>query len=67
MKIEEFIKIDNTALIEVDEIPFKWKCGGQVLIDNKEYDATIVYDLPNNIAVFGVGDDDLIDKELKFV
>ena len=67
MKIKNVTWVDKNVLIEVDNIPFTWKCGGTVMIDNQEYNANIVFDLPNNIAVYDVEIEDLINKEIKFI
>ena len=67
MKIKNATWIEKTVLIEVDNIPFNWKCEGTVMIDNQEYNASIVFDLPNNIVVYGVEVEDLVNKEIKFI
>lgn len=67
MKIKNATWIEKTVLIEVDNIPFNWKCEGTVMIDAQEYKASIVFDLPNNIAVYGVEVEDLVNKKIKFI
>lgn len=64
-KIEFEHRTGNTTLLGIDsEIPIKWM-GKKVEIAGKEFSALIVYDLPNHIAVKGVGS--FLGKTINFL
>lgn len=63
IKAEFQYSVGKYTLIGLDSpIPNNWK--NKVVIDGKEYDTEIVYDLPNHIAVIGNGD--FVGKEIVF-
>lgn len=53
-----------TLLGLTKEVPPHWK-GSEVSIAGEKYDAEIVYDLPNHIAVMGSGE--FVDQEVVFI
>ena len=63
VKIEKQLNAGKYTVLCLNQ-PIPFECGNKVTIDGREYEAEIVYDLPNSIGILATGS--FVGKDIVF-